>query len=85
MNLQVVSVFDRAIGAYMRPMFVRSVGEGLRVFQDEFKRPDSEIGKHPEDYDLYWHGSFNDQDGSFELDPVPKLLLKASTLSSEVA
>lgn len=68
--LEVVSVFDRAVGGYGRPFFVPSIGAAVRSFIDEVNRdaPDNPMHKHPDDYDLFHIGSFDDSIG--ELMPL---------------
>lgn len=74
MRLIVVSVFDRAADAYGRPVFVASVGQAIRSFQDEVNRvsAENEMNRHPDDFDLYKLGVFDDESGAFtcELSPV---------------
>ena len=66
MQLVMYSVFDKAVGAYMRPFFLQSDGQAVRFFMDEINAPDSAVGRHPEDYSLFRLGVFNDADGGFE-------------------
>lgn len=63
MKYQIVSVKDRAVDAYGRPIFTFTTGQAIRSFQDEINRADqnNEMHKHPEDYDLYLIGTFDDQ------------------------
>ncbi len=63
MRLICYSIFDSAVGAYMRPMFMQSDGQALRMFIDEVERPESEIGRHPEDFALFRIGAFDDNEG----------------------
>lgn len=67
MKYVVMSISDKAVGSYMRPMFVRSVGEGIRLFTDEINRnaADNVMYAHPGDYDLYHLCYFDDEDGEF--------------------
>lgn len=76
MKLVLCTVKDRAADAYGRPMFVPSVGVALRSFSDEVNREDSEnqLNKHPDDFDLYELGEFDDNTGLFALHEQPKLL-----------
>lgn len=59
----IVAVKDRALDAYMTPFFVPAIGLAIRSFQDEINRADSPMHAHPEDYDLYHLGSFDERDG----------------------
>lgn len=63
MILHVFAVKDRALDAFMRPWFAQSTGQAIRAFSDELNRPDSDMNKHPDDYDLWHIGEFNDNSG----------------------
>lgn len=65
MILNFYSVFDQATGAYMRPFAMLSDGQALRGFTDEACNAESEIGKHPHDFSLWFVGSFDDSKGEF--------------------
>lgn len=62
----VVCVSDRALGAFMRPFFAPNLAMARRSFSDEVNRAGSEMGAHPEDYELHSLGSWNDQTGDFQ-------------------
>ncbi|AXH77867.1 MAG: nonstructural protein [Microviridae sp.] len=68
MRLIMVSVFDKAAAAYMRPMFVPAVGLAIRSFTDEINRDsaDNVMFHHPSDYELYKIGFFEDVNGVCE-------------------
>nr|QJB18943.1 MAG: nonstructural protein [Microvirus sp.] len=76
MKLILCSVKDRAADAFGRPMFVPSTGVAIRSFSDEVNRSDSEnqLFNHPDDFDLYEFGEFDDNSGIFSLHEQPKLL-----------
>lgn len=69
--LQIVSVRDRAADGYGRPIFVPALGQAIRSFQDELNRqaPDNEMNRHPDDFDLYHIGEYDDATG--EIKPMP--------------
>lgn len=72
-RLQVVSVRDRAADVFGRPFFTPSVGTAIRSFADHLNgTEDSEMRKHPEDFDLYHLAVFDDETGVFECLPQPK-------------
>lgn len=70
----VYSVYDRAAQFYGRPFFVVAAGQATRSFRDEVNRSDSEFGKHPDDYDLWQLGLFDDVSGFFE--PAVQLVVR---------
>lgn len=76
MILILASVKDRAADAYGRPMFVPSSGVAIRSFSDEINREDkdNQLYNHPDDFDLYEFGVFDDSTGMFQLHEQPKLL-----------
>lgn len=68
MRYKIVAVRDRAADVFAQPFFVASIGVAIRSFTDEVNRKDENNGfyKHPEDFDLYLMGEYDDSDGSFE-------------------
>lgn len=68
----IVAVKDRGINAFHRPFFTRGNGDAIRSFQDEINNPESQLSKHPDDYDLYVLGAFDDNTGEIiaEVQPV---------------
>ncbi|WNK13329.1 MAG: nonstructural protein [Microvirus sp.] len=63
MNLYLCSVFDRATESFGRPFVVQHPGQAVRSFSDEANNKDSELGRHPADYELWQLGVMSDQDG----------------------
>jgi hypothetical protein len=72
----ICTVKDRAADAYGRPMFVPSAGVAIRSFSDEINRNNAEnqLYNHPDDFDLYELGEFDDNTAVFSLHDQPKLL-----------
>lgn len=68
MKYKVCTIRDRAIATYGQPFFVANVGSAIRGFGDEVKRADdnNQLHKHPEDFDLFYLGEYDDQTGTFE-------------------
>lgn len=83
MIYQIVSVHDMAAGAYGRPIYVLSLGQAIRSFQDEVNRvaPDNDMNRHPEDFRLFHLGIFNDATAYIgNLEEGPKLLASAKDM-----
>lgn len=81
MRMTLVSIYDQAVGAYMRPFWVRSDGEGIRMFLDECGKQseDNAMCKHPEHYALWCIGHFFDDSGKFvPLEHGPVELVRGS-------
>jgi len=80
----VVAVFDSAVQAYGRPIFVPAIGAAMRSFQDEVNRKadDNPVYAHPSDYELFVVGYFDDSTGIFTTpgDGIPQSLARAKDL-----
>jgi len=71
--LEVLAVRDRAANAYGRPFFVNTIGQAIRSFSDVLNgTEDSEMKRHPGDFDLFSLGQFDDETGQFLQHPQPK-------------
>lgn len=64
--LQICAIRDRAIDAFGQPIFVTHTGAAVRSFADEINNQQSELAKHPEDYDLYHLGTYDAETGAIE-------------------
>lgn len=75
----VVSVQDRASGVFNRPFFVPHRNIAVRDFTDEVNRvaADNQLNKHPDDFDLYLLGQFDDNTGTFTSEGSPVVLVRA--------
>ncbi|UOF78993.1 DNA binding protein vP5 [Microviridae sp.] len=75
----VVSVKDRAADVFNRPFFVPHRNVAVRDFTDEVNRSaaDNPLNKHPDDFDLYILGTFDDNNGEFYMEDVPTVLVRA--------
>lgn len=63
----VLSVRDRAADCFGQPFFSVSKGGAIRGFGDEVNRKaeNNALASHPEDFDLYELGTFDDQTATF--------------------
>lgn len=74
MEKVVCAVRDSALAAFMNPFCSPSTGGAVRAFSDEVNRPESEMGKHPEDYELWNLGFFDESTGKFDCPGGPVLI-----------
>lgn len=81
MKYAVCAVKDRAIDAFNRPIYVPTIGVAIRSFTDEVNRKDSELANHPEDYDLYELGSWDDQTAIYTPNEVPRVISRAQDIA----
>jgi len=84
MKYVVVVIRDICADLYGQPFYQASVGMAQRAFTDSVNapagpgQPTSLLNAHPEHFELYHLGHFDDQDGSFDLFPKPRQLLLGS-------
>ena len=78
----IISVKDTAAAAFGRPIFVPTAAVAIRSFRDEVNRKDStdDMARHPDDFELYQIGVFDDSTGLVEVDPHFRLLARAKDL-----
>lgn len=64
MKLVVMAIRDAAVGSFMRPIFVQSIGQATRMFADEVNRKadDNLVHHHPEHFSLWHFGDFDDSE-----------------------
>jgi hypothetical protein len=79
MKMVIVSILDSAAGAYGRPAYVASEGVAMRQFQDEVNRAsdDNQLYRHPDDFQLFYLGTFDDNTGAMDLLAQPKMIARA--------
>lgn len=82
MKLKVVAVYDRAADAFGVPNFVAAIGSAIRGFTDEVNRAaqDNALHNHPEDFDIYELGEYDDSVGRFDLLDDKRLIARAQDL-----
>jgi hypothetical protein len=82
----IVSIKDRAADAFARPFFVQTDNVAIRSFMDEVNRKDADnnLYNHPDDYDLYGLGVFDDNTAIIEMYDAPKLLMLGKTAKTTV-
>lgn len=68
MNLQYYAVKDLAQNAFANLMPVPGHGVAIRSFQSEINRktPDNIMSQHPEDFELWFIGTFDTENGTMD-------------------
>lgn len=75
MKMVLVAIKDRALQAYMRPWFAQTKNQAIRMFQDEVNNNQSPMFNHPDDYDLYYLGNWDDETGQVTDQQVEQLFI----------
>lgn len=80
MKYVVCSVRDICADMFGQPFYQASIGMAQRSFSDSVNQNDGKnlLAAHPEHFELYHLGFYDDADASFDLFPKPKQLLLGS-------
>lgn len=79
----ICAVRDRGVDAFGQPFFVRHRNEAIRSFKDEVNRDGSVFKNHPDDYDLYVLGAFDDGTGRLVPVDVQMIAIGKSLINEE--
>jgi len=69
--MKMYSVRDQKAEMYHMPFFALTNGVAIRIFADLANDPNTFVGKHPNDYSLFYLGEFDDQRAHFEIAQAP--------------
>lgn len=84
---QMCSVLDMVAQQYGRPFFTVSDGTAIRSFADEILKggPDSTLSTHPDDFQLFLIGTFDDDSCQIDLLASPQLLISGAAIAQRAA
>lgn len=77
MELKIYSVRDSKGEVFHTPFFKKTHGEAERDFTAVARDGKSTISQFPEDYDLYFVGTYDDTKGTFKSLDTPQHMIKA--------
>lgn len=82
-KLVVMCARDIKVGVYARPFFVNTVAQAVRSFQDEARRDaaDNQLNRHPEDFELFELGTWDEDTAVFDMLRSPKYIIRADMLT----
>lgn len=83
MQLKVYSIHDQKCEIFNTPYFQVTHGEAERNFKSLVNDKKSKVADHPEDYDLYYLGEYDDNKGHFKTLDTPQHMLKAIEVKTE--
>lgn len=67
MKYKVFTVHDAKAEAYLKPFLMRTKGEAIRAMQDLANDPKHDFSKYSEDYTLFEIGTYDDEQGNYEM------------------
>lgn len=77
MITKIICIRDVKLEAFGQPFTTPSIGTAMRSFEDATKPGgDTDISKHPTDFELYCLGTYNDENAKFEILDQPQYLTK---------
>lgn len=83
MKLAICSVFDKTAETFGRPFFAPNRASAVRSILSEVKNPESGmLHTHTADFDLFYLGEFDDQNGHFEI-VEPERIFRGSDLTKD--
>lgn len=74
MKKPLFSVYDKVAELYTVPFLEATDGTARRIIQDQMARPESMLGKHPQDYRLDRLGMFDEVTGELNQDSKTDLI-----------
>lgn len=78
MKLSAFAVRDIKASGFAHPFFATTEGLARRSFADWCNDPNTPLSRHPEDYQLFQVGYFDDETGQLTSTNTPELLLSGS-------
>jgi len=72
MLLKVFSICDSCAEVYNTPFFMLTRAEAIRAFQNLALDASSNISQNPKDYNLYYLGTYDNNNATFTVDGKPE-------------
>lgn len=73
-------ILDKASESYGRPLVYATDAVAIRELSAEVRNGETFFGKHPQDFSLYYLGTYDDGSAMFELLPEPRFVIAAVSL-----
>lgn len=74
MKLEIFTIHDNAVNAFMQPFFAPTKGSAIRSLTDAVNDPKHEFSRHASDYVLHTLGYFDDSSGLFDTAPPIRVI-----------
>lgn len=78
---KIVVIYDRVGRTYYNPINRETTEDAQRAFQDLVGNKETEISKHPYDYDLFELGTYNPITGRIDAYENPKFIVNGGSFS----
>lgn len=77
MELKIYSIRDSKGDVFNPPFYAKTHGEAEREFTMACRRENSPAAQFPEDYDLYFIGTYDNTSGKIQANDTPQHVVKA--------
>lgn len=85
MKVEIYSIYDEKVDSYSQPFFCVHKQHAIRIFSNLVNDKSSNINTYPEDFALYFLGSFDDATGLFDNERLSTdIVVQAKDLLKEV-
>lgn len=91
MKLETYAIYDAKAESYGQPFFLQNDGVAIRLFAGYANDKKTMIGQHPEDFSIFWIGTYDDSNGEIKqkkfrsLASAPALVKEMPTFVPEIA
>jgi len=87
LKYKLIAIRDRVADIFGTPNAVANLGQAVRSFSDEINRddPSNMLAKHPDDFDLYHLGEYDDAHGTFEILDKPRQLALGRDMANKAS
>lgn len=76
-QLKIFSIRDSKAEYFAPPFFQQNHALAERMFRTATNDPQSQVNKYPQDFDLYYLGTYDDQTGKIQVLDSPEHVIKA--------
>lgn len=86
MKVLLFAIYDRKASIYMAPFVARSTIDATRQIAASMRDPqikETPVGQHPEDFDLFHVGGFDDESGVLAPLTMPALVAPVLAIASQ--
>lgn len=80
MKLCVMACYDKKAKAFSNPFYVTHQELAVRTFKQAANTPEHSVCLYPEDHALFYFGTFDDENGLFNLCSIPTHVVEAINL-----
>lgn len=81
---KIYSVYDKKGCFYSNPFVVDNAIQAVRSFQQAIGDKNTQLAQYPEDFSLFYFGTFDEDKGVFDLLPIPHLVHEAMEFVASV-